>query len=114
MTHAYERCMERLNEANVPIEIATRVYVDLKDVARKFKGSVALRLFDVNPIGVFMNPNESNGDEVWCIIRKGQLNTIMLRDHRQNNSKQRLRVSNITKWIKPEWFIKWEEGKKWK
>jgi hypothetical protein len=96
-THANARVDERLTLAGFDAQARDRVYQDAEHLA-------ATSAFDSEAVCFLRLPAivgqvwgaESNGDEVWAIIRQRRLVTVMLRRSTQPKSPDSLRVERVT------------------
>lgn len=93
--HAYRRTVERLTPAEQS-EFFNRLTV-LESYARRHAQGHdwAIRLMKLQGQRNDAWSDESNGDEVWCILRRGELKTVMLRRSSQPPTAQALRVDKV-------------------
>lgn len=95
--HCIKRLKDRLAEIGYFGEAPDRLRVLAYDLASKSKHqSEAIRLFKIKNIHGIPWSDDSNGDEIWAIIRGGRLITIMFRRSTQPMTAESLRVEKVT------------------
>ena len=92
--HAYRRVFERLAPAE------QRALFDRLAVLERLKGQYCGHDWGIRVLKLRGQRNdawsdESNGDEVWAVLRRGELKTVMLRRSSQPPTAEALRVDKV-------------------
>lgn len=98
MSHAEQRVIKRIIErAGVSVKEAYRLFARAKRYAFESRvSSEAILMENVEFQGKAWS-EESNGNQVWAIIRNGVLVTIMFRRDNQPCSPEALRVAFVSR-----------------
>lgn len=92
--HAYERIFTRLTPKEQQ-ELFRRLKV-IEELRHKYCGhDFALRLLKLGAQRNEAWSEQSNGDEVWAILRRGEIKTVMLRRSTQPPTAAALRVDKV-------------------
>lgn len=92
--HAYQRVFERLTPAEQQ-ELFDRLRV-LDTLKHNYCGhDWGIRVLRLGHQRNDAWSDESNGDEVWAVLRRGELKTVMLRRSSQPPTAQALRVDKV-------------------
>ena len=97
MYHAHERITERLGDAGFNPTTIGQVFAAAETLAKRSTvASEAIRLLHLDAQVNTAYGDQSNGDNLWAIIRNGHLVTMMLRRTNQPATASALRVDHIT------------------
>lgn len=95
--HAVKQINDRMRKIGYSKEKRKKVTDKALEYTKKSKvRSEAVRMFTIPNIYGIPWSNESNGNEVWAIIRNNTLITVMLRRNTQPSTPQSLRVDKVT------------------
>ena len=95
--HAIERIAKRMRELGYKIEQARKIFQTSRQAAAEsgLSGSEAVRITVLKDIHGTPWSDESNGNEIWAIIRSGDLVTVMFRRSTQPSTPEALRVDRV-------------------
>jgi hypothetical protein len=92
--HAYRRIYERLTPSE-QADLSRKLQV-LEGLRHRFNGhDWGMRLLKLDRQRNDPWGDESNGDEVWAVLRRGELRTVMLRRSSQPGTAEALRVDKV-------------------
>jgi hypothetical protein len=92
--HAYQRLLGRLTRAEQQ-DVLNKLKV-LETLRETFCGhDFGLRLLRLGCQRNDAWSDQSNGDEVWAVLRRGELKTVMLRRSSQPPTAEALRVDKV-------------------
>lgn len=92
--HAWQRLYERLTPAEHP-EVSRRIARLVENAWRYTEGDYAIRLLRLAGQRNDAWSDQSNGDEVWAVVRGGDVKTVMLRRSSQPATAWALRVDHV-------------------
>lgn len=93
--HAWQRVISRLQPAE-QVAVLGRISV-LEDYLRRHQpgSDIGVRVLKLDGQRNDAWSDQSNGDEVWAVVRRGDIRTVMLRRSSQPGTAAALRVDRV-------------------